>query len=183
MCAEFSACVALGWCLCTYPEVHPYEASCRDYSCNQMWKCGFFPSPSWGNCHSFHDMHYASQALNRSRLKRKSLTKRPLNLLACHLVASRTCCQYSCTILSSHAKPLLKTSSEKNSPMISPGFRCFIKSPKFGSTCILFKTAWNIHKKTQKNVWPNYLSNSIYFKWRSWGPRLCENGLKNIKTS
>lgn len=177
MCAEFSACVALGWCVCTYPEVHPYEASCRDYSCNQMWKCGFFPSPSRGNCHSY-DIYYASQALNTSRLKRKSPTKRPLNLLACHLVASRTYFQYSWTILSSHTKPLLKSSSEKKSPMIIPGFRCFNKSPKFGSTYILSKTAWNIHKKTQKNVWPSYLSKSTYFKWRFYGPCLYGNGLK-----
>jgi len=76
-------------------------------------------------------MHYASQRLNTSRLKKekkKSLTKRPLILLPYHLAASRTYFQCSYTILSSYAKPLLKTSSETNNPVITLGLRCFTMS-------------------------------------------------------
>lgn len=166
MCAEFSACVALRWCLYTYSEVHPYEASCRDYSCNQMWKRGFFTSPSRCNCHSFYDTHYASQGVRTSRLKPKPYKKAyksptlspgcKQNLISSILVEFHQAVQKHCS------KP-----AQTNICGSTPGLRCFIKSTEFWSACMLLKTAWNIQGKTLKNVWPNYLSSSMYFKWRS----------------
>lgn len=145
-----------------------------------MWKCGFFPSPSRCNCHSFYDMHYASQRQNTGKLIQKKLYKESFKPLTLWLGCKENLFPVSLCNFIQPCKKHCSKPAQKLSPMITVGLGCFIKSTEFWSTYILLKAASNIPKKTPKNVWPNYLSNSIYFRLRSIGTLSWGKWIKQI---